>query len=256
VAALFSLLYGLVAYGLCLATLLYAIGFVGNVLVPKSIDTGVPAPLSEAVIVNVILLGLFAVQHSVMARRSFKRWWTRMVPPAVERSTYVLFASLTLVLLVWQWRPIPDPTIWRVDHAAGAAVLRTMFWSGWALLLVSTFLIDHFELFGLRQVHARFTERRVPVPEFRTPFLYRYVRHPIYLGLLLAFWSTPVMTAGHLLFSAMTTAYIFVGIWFEERDLVAQFGERYRRYRSQVGMLVPGRKREWADDRLGAGRRG
>jgi len=254
-AAVFSLLYGLVAYGLCLATLLYAVGFVGNVIVPKSIDTGAPAPLSEALVVNVLVLGLFAVQHSLMARRSFKRWWTRIVPPPVERSTYVLAASLALVCLFWQWRPIAEPILWRMDDAVGANVIWAMFSFGWALLLVSTFLINHFELFGLRQVYAHFAQRRVPAPEFRTPFLYRYVRHPIYLGLLLAFWATPVMTAGHLLFAIMTTGYIFVGIWFEERDLIAQFGEQYRRYRSQVGMLVPGRKREWADAGCSAERR-
>ena len=241
-AAVFSLLYGLVAYGLCLATLLYAVGFVGNVMVPKSIDTGAPVPLSEALIVNVLLLGLFAVQHSLMARRSFKRWWTRIVPPPVERSTYVLAASLALVCLFWQWRPIAEPIVWRVDEAGGANVGWAMFWLGWALLLVSTFLINHFELFGLRQVYARFTQRRVPAPEFRTPFLYRYVRHPIYLGLLLAFWATPVMTAGHLLFAAVTTAYILVGILLEERDLISLFGEDYRRYRQRVSMLVPWRR--------------
>lgn len=240
--ALLSLSYGLVAYALFLATSLYAIGFAGDFLVPKSIDTGAPAPIAEALIVNLLLLGIFAVQHSVMARRSFKRWWTRIVPPAVERSTYVLAATLALALLLWQWRPIPQPIVWRIDSTAGAQLLWVVFWLGWAVLLTSTFLISHFELFGLRQVFARLTGRQVPAPEFRTPFFYRYVRHPIYLGFLLAFWSVPVMTAGHLLFSIGATGYILVGIWFEERDLVAQFGERYLRYRSQVGMLLPGRR--------------
>jgi protein-S-isoprenylcysteine O-methyltransferase Ste14 len=177
-----------------------------------------------------------------MARRGFKRWWTRIVPPALERSTYVLAATLALALLLWQWRPIAEPVIWSVDSVVGARILWTVFGLGWAVLLTSTFLINHFELFGLRQIFARFTGRELPEQEFRTPFLYRYVRHPIYLGFLLGFWAAPVMTAGHLLFAIATTGYILIGIWFEERDLVTQFGEQYRRYRHQVGMLVPHRR--------------
>jgi len=240
--AVLSLGYGLVAYVSFLGTFLYAIGFVGNVFVPKSIDTGTVAPLAEALIVNLLLLGLFAVQHSVMARRSFKEWWTRIVPPAVERSTFVLASSLVLALLLWQWRPIPAPIVWSVQNAAGMELVMAVFWLGWALLLFSSFLINHFELFGVLQVVARMAGRETPEPEFRTPLVYRYVRHPLYLGFLLGFWAAPVMTAGHLLFSIGCTGYILIGIWFEERDLIALFGEQYRRYRNQVGMLLPSRK--------------
>jgi protein-S-isoprenylcysteine O-methyltransferase Ste14 len=237
-----SLVYGLVAYAAFLATFLYAIAFTGNLFVPKSIDTGAPVPLAEALIVNLLLLGLFAVQHSVMARRSFKRWSARIVSPAVERSTFVLATSLVLALLLWQWRPISEPVVWSVQSAISTDLFWAVFWLGWAVMLSSSFLINHFELFGLRQVFARLAGRELPEPDFRTPFFYRYVRHPLYLGLLLGFWAAPVMTAGHLLFSIGCTGYILVGIWFEERDLIAQFGDRYRRYRNQVRMLLPSRR--------------
>jgi len=240
--ALFSLLYGMAVYVFFLCTFVYAIGFVGGVFVPKTLDSGAPAPLIEAIAVNLLVLGIFAVQHSVMARRGFKRWWTRIVPPAIERSTYVLAATLALALLLWQWRPIAEPVLWRIENPTAVNAIWVIFWLGWGVLLLATFLINHFELFGLRQVFSRLTGREIPEAEFRAPFLYRYVRHPIYLGFVLAFWATPVMTAGHLLFAIGGTGYILVGIWFEERDLVAQFGERYRSYREQVGMLIPWRK--------------
>jgi protein-S-isoprenylcysteine O-methyltransferase Ste14 len=237
-AGFMSVLYGVVVYAFFFGTFLYTILFVGNVSVPKAIDSGEPGPLAEALVVNTLLLGLFAVQHSVMARKGFKRWWTRIVPPAVERSTFVLASSLALALLLWQWRPIPE-TVWAVRDPAGEQLIRAVFWFGWGLLLLSSFLINHFELFGLHQPFLRLLGRELSEPVFRTPLLYRYVRHPLYLGFIFGFWAAPVMSAGHLLFAIAGTCYILVGIWFEERDLVAQFGARYRAYREQVGMLLP-----------------
>jgi protein-S-isoprenylcysteine O-methyltransferase Ste14 len=236
----FAFSYGVLVYLLFVASFVYAIGFVGNMpLLPKTIDSGAPVPLAEALTVNLLLLGAFAVQHSVMARRGFKRWWTRFVPEPVERSTFVLAATAVLALLLWQWRPIAEPVIWQVENPIASVLLQLMFWVGWAVLLISTFLINHFEMFGLRQVFARLMGHGIPAAEFRTPGFYRHVRHPIYLGFVIAFWSTPTMSAGHLLFAIATTGYILVGIWFEERDLIEQFGARYRAYREQVGMLLP-----------------
>ncbi|MGZ5903704.1 MAG: methanethiol S-methyltransferase [Reyranella sp.] len=236
---LLSFLYGVAAYVACLAILLYFIGFSADLLVPKSVDFGAPAPGVEALGTDLLLLALFGVQHSVMARRGFKRWWTRVVPPAVERSTYVAATCAVLALMFWFWVPIEAPVVWQVEHSAGAALLWGLFGLGWLLVLVSTFLINHFEMFGLQQVFARLTQRALPEARFRAPLLYRYVRHPLYVGLLLTFWSVPVMTAGRLLFALGSSAYILIGIAFEERDLLQQFGERYRTYREQVGMLIP-----------------
>ena len=233
-----SFLYGVIVYLVFLGTILYATAFTGGLPVPKTIDSGQAGPLVLALIIDILLLGLFAIQHSVMARPAFKHWWTRFVPRPVERTTYVLFASLTLLLLYWQWRPMPQP-VWQVTHPAGVAVIMAIFWTGWAIVLISTFLIDHFELLGLRQVYARMRGRALPPPVFKSPLFYKLVRHPIYLGFLLAFWAAPVMTAGHLLFAAATTGYILLGIYFEERDLIGAFGDQYRRYREQVSMLIP-----------------
>jgi len=236
---LLSFLYGVAAYMACLATLLYFIGFSGNLLVPKSVDVGASAHWAEAVGTDLLLLSLFGVQHSVMARRGFKRWWTRVVPPAVERSTYVVATCAVLALMFRFWVPIEAPVAWRVEDSAGVALLWSLFGLGWLLALVSTFLINHFQMFGLQQVFARLTQRTLAEAPFKTPLLYRYVRHPLYLGLLLSFWSVPIMTAGRLLFALGFSAYILIGIEFEERDLVRYFGERYRTYREQVGMLIP-----------------
>ena len=233
-----AFLYGLAAYVVFLGAFLYAIGFVTGLPVPKTIDDGPVVPLTEALVVNILLMSLFAIQHSVMARQGFKRWWTQFVSPAIERSTYVLFASLALILLLWQWRPIPT-VVWQATDPAVAMSLVVLSMFGWVIVLTSTFLINHFELFGLQQVVMNLAGRRAGEMSFRTPVLYKLVRHPIYLGFIIAFWATPLMTVGHLLFAAVTTAYIFVGIWLEERDLVAMFGDEYRRYRERVGMVFP-----------------
>lgn len=232
------LLYSLVCYAAGLAALLYAIGFVGNSFVPKTLDTGMPADPKTALIYDLPLLALFAVQHSSMARQGFKRLWTKIVPRAAERATYVLFTAAILFLLYWLWKPLPA-TVWQVTDANAAAVLMALYFAGWGIVFLSTFLIDHFELMGLKQSFANLRGKEPSPPKFRTPLLYKLVRHPIYTGLLLAFWATPHMTQGHLLFALATTSYIFLGIFFEERDLVSFFGDSYRNYRKAVPMVIP-----------------
>jgi protein-S-isoprenylcysteine O-methyltransferase Ste14 len=236
-----AFLYGLASYVAFFVTFLYAIGFVSGLVVPKTIDTGTVAPMAEAFIVNLLLMSVFAIQHSVMARKPFKRWWTQFVPASVERSTYVLFSSLALVLLFWQWRPMPA-LVWQIAEPQIAMAVTGLSLAGWLIVLTSTFLINHFELFGLHQVASNFAGRSMPAPRFRTPLYYQFVRHPIYLGFIIAFWAAPTMTAGRMLFAAVTTAYIVVGILLEERDLVDLFGDEYRRYKDRVSMLVPWRK--------------
>jgi protein-S-isoprenylcysteine O-methyltransferase Ste14 len=235
---LLAAVYSILVYVLFLGVFLYAIGFVENVLVPKSIDAGPSGDIARSLLIDAALLLLFAFQHSIMARPGFKRVWTRIVPEDIERSTFVLFASLALALVCWQWRPLLQ-TVWSVDDPIGSRALLVVSWIGWGLLLLSTFLISHFHLFGVSQGLARLLGRTPPEPAFVTPFLYRWLRHPLYAGFILAFWAAPHMTLGHLFFAIATTGYIFVGIWFEERDLIAYFGDRYRQYQASVGMLIP-----------------
>ena len=231
-------IYGIVSYALGVASLLYLICFISNIVVPKTIDSAPVGGVAQAVLVDLILIGLFACQHSVMARPWFKERWTRIVPKPAERSTYVLVTGLVLALLCWQWQPIPG-VVWNVENAVGKGLLQALFWLGWAILFASTFMINHFDLFGLRQVYLRLKSQPYrPVP-FVEAALYRFVRHPIMLGVLIGYWATPSMSVGHLLFAAVSTGYVFIGIFLEEHDTRQALGETYERYRRKTSMILP-----------------
>lgn len=242
---LIYLLYGILCYLAFLGTIVYAIGFVGNMIVPKTIDGEPRTPLFVAILINASLLLLFALQHSIMARQAFKNWWTRIIPEPLERSTYVLLASLCLMLLMWQWQPVGG-VVWTVEDEVLQTFLQIIYLSGWGIVFISTFLINHFDLFGLRQTWLYFRGRPYVVLPFRLPLFYRMVRHPLYLGFIIAFWSASVMTVAHLLFAILTTGYILLAIQFEERDLVRNFGAKYLDYRKWVPMLLPFTKKKTA----------
>lgn len=237
------LLYGIIAYIAFFGTILYAIGFVGNLVVPKTIDGTPQVPIGKAILINSALLLLFALQHSIMARPAFKRRWTKIVPEPMERSTFVIFTCICLFLLMWQWQPMGG-IIWSVENPMAKAILTAVYFIGWGIVFISTFMINHFDLFGLRQVWLYFRgEEYKPLP-FRVPLFYRFVRHPLYFGFLIAFWATPVMTVAHLFFAVMTTGYILTAIQFEEKDLVTHFGEKYISYKKKLPMIIPFMKKK------------
>lgn len=239
--------YGAVAYSLFLGTFVYLMGFVANIGVPKTIDSGVEGPLAVSILINALLLSLFVVQHTIMARPAFKSWWTQVIPKPVERSTFVLVTCAVLILMVWQWRPLGG-VIWDVQNSTARMVLLGLSLAGWLLVLYSSFLIDHFELFGLRQVWVHLQERENPPQEFVVRSVYNFVRNPLMLGFLIAFWFTPHMSVGHLLFAVLTTGYVLLGTWFEERDIAVALGERYIAYRKRTPLLIPFTKRAPADE--------
>src|SRR5690606_30541635 len=236
-------IYGIICYVIFLGVFLYAIGFVGNIVVPKTVDTGNETPVLTAFIINSVLLGLFALQHSIMARPAFKRWWTRIVPKSIERSTYVLATNVVMILLFWQWRPMTE-IIWKTENTTLIMILWGLFVLGWLIVFLSTFMIDHFDLFGLKQVFENLRSVEPRPLSFTKKYFYALVRHPLMLGFIIAFWATPVMTVGHLYFAIMTTAYILIAVKFlEERDLAHQLGDPYRQYKKEVPMLIPFTKR-------------
>ena len=231
------LLFGVISYFVFFASFLYAIGFVGNLLVPKSIDSGDPG--SNALLINIALLSVFALQHSIMARPGFKKWWTTIFSPAIERSIYVLLSSLALFLIYWKWQPKTD-NVWNIEGELYVTIINVIFWLGWGIVLISTFLISHFHLFGLQQVFENFKNQTLSDPKFKMNLFYKFVRHPIMLGFIIAFWAEPVMTQGHLLFAAVTTIYIIVAVKFlEERDLVKLHGDDYKAYQKSTSMIFP-----------------
>jgi methanethiol S-methyltransferase len=239
----FFLIYGIIAYAIFFGTFCYAVGFVSTLVVPKHIDSKPQSSLAFALLVNAGLLSLFALQHSIMARPAFKKWWTKFIPEQIERSTYVLLASLCLLLLFWQWQPLGG-IIWQIKSETAQVLLNSLCMVGFGIVLISTFLINHFDLFGLRQVWMYFTGKKYEPLSFKIPFFYKYVRHPLYLGFIIAFWATPIMTAAHLFFSIMTTLYMLTAIQFEENDLTKHYGEKYKNYKRSAPMLIPFTKRK------------
>lgn len=231
-------IYGVVAYMIFVGVNLYGIGFVGNLVVLKTIDAGVEESLGKALLINILLISLFAIQHSVMARNDFKKWWTKLIPQSIERSTYVFISAFLMMMVMWHWKPLLG-IIWDVSNPFGYFFLELFFWIGWIIVILSTFMIDHFDFFGLRQVYLNLRKTEYKPLEFRITALYKYVRHPMMFGLILAFWSTPRMTVGHITFAITMTAYILIGVKLEERDLVRSFGEEYKAYQRRVPMLVP-----------------
>lgn len=234
-----AFLYGVIAYLIFLVAFIYAIGFIGNYIVPKSIDSGTDSSFLQAFVVDAILLGIFAIQHSVMARSAFKKWWTGIITPAIERSTYVLLSSLALFLIYWQWQPMTS-IVWKADNQMVSSILTGVYFFGWLVAFLSTFMINHFELFGLKQIFENLRNKQLQPTTFKMNFFYKIVRHPIMLGFIIAFWATPLMTLGHLIFSIATTLYIFIAVKFlEEKDLRKFHGKEYEEYQKKVPMFFP-----------------